>query len=310
MEPCRFPARNLVGWRASTVLSSARLANCVANRIQRTAPARRPGGGAWKAHRCTAILADELHAVRAVGSGMANHEGRSALIVGGSGGIGLAVARTLASTGHAIALSARSAEKLAAAREKLAPVASRVVCFPCDVTDARAVQAMVEAAAKELGRIDVLVNAAGSARADLASRANLEVWDEMLKVNVLGVVQACRAVVPIMRRQGGGLIVNIGSRAARTALPGFAGYSASKAALGPLCDALLEEVGARGIRVTTILPDRVNTPMQGEKPPEGPGGPGSIALLDPQDVAEAVAFLLRLSPAASVREILLETRSA
>jgi short-subunit dehydrogenase len=123
----------------------------------------------------------------------------------------------------------------------------------------------------------------------------------MLRVNVLGSLAVCKAVLPIMRRQRSGHIINIGSLGARQPKAGLAAYCASKAALAAMAGALRKESERIGVRVSTVAPGPVDTRMHGA------ANPNAAKMIRPNDVAEAVAFLLRLSPTALVPELSIHT---
>lgn len=225
---------------------------------------------------------------------------KSALIMGGSGDIGRAVANRLCREGYRVIIAARDAARLEAACRDLPDEPVPVESIVCDVSDEAAIRATVDAIADRHGRLDVLVNCAGVAEPTFVARMTREKWDEMLTTNALGVVLTCKAVLPLMKRQGGGHIVNIGSTQGRRSDRGMAAYGASKAALVAVGDSLRSEVAHHGIKVSMIGPDRVHSRMhegQADRPDE---------LLAVDDVAEAVAFVLRLSSRATVRNLYLD----
>ena len=149
------------------------------------------------------------------------------------------------------------------------------------------------------GRIDVLVNAAGIAEPGFFARAGLDHWEGVLRTNLLGVVTTCKAVLPVMKRQKSGHMITVGSYASEDGRAGFAAYSASKAGLMAMADSLRREAGRFGIKIATIAPEEVATAMHGADNPE------AEAMIRPEDVAQTVSYLLRLSPTASVTEVML-----
>jgi 3-oxoacyl-[acyl-carrier protein] reductase len=227
---------------------------------------------------------------------------KTALITGGSGDIGRAIAAKLAEMGYALALAGRDAERLASVRLGLSGFGVDVEPFLFDITDEAAVRQLIASVVGRFGRIDVLVNAAGIGKKDFVARTRPETWLALLSTNAIGVAIVCREVLAVMKRAGRGEIINIGSTAGRRGVAGLAAYSASKAAMMALSDSLREEAERSGIRVFVVAPDRVATRMQGEGVVDG--------MLLPSDVAEAVAFLLRLSPAAQLPELSLFSRRA
>ena len=236
---------------------------------------------------------------------MVASETRVALIIGASGGIGAAVARRLGAEGYRLVLVARSEDRLRATAAGLAaegrPDASVV---PCDVTQGEAVRTMVEQVENRLGRIDVLVNSAGINRPGLFQRLRPDDWEEVLRVNLTGVMLTTQAVLRVMRRQRAGSILTIASLAGRQGREGMSSYCASKFAVVGLMDTLRREVERLGIRVTTILPGEVDTAMHGGDPQAG------ARRIAPEDVALAVSFALNLSDRAVLPEIGLYNRAA
>lgn len=228
---------------------------------------------------------------------------RVALIAGGSGGIGAAVARRLGADGYRLALVARSEDRL---RDIAAGLAGNgrpdVSVFPCDVTRGEAVRTMVEEVQARFGRIDVLVNAAGVNRPGLFLRLRPEDWEDVLRVNLTGVMLTTQAVVRVMRRQRTGYVLTIASMAGRQGRVGMSSYCASKFGVVGLMDTLRREVEKSGIRVTTILPGEVDTAMHGDDPH------AAARRIRPEDVALAVSFALRLSDRAVLPEIELHNR--
>jgi len=184
--------------------------------------------------------------------------GKAAVVTGASKGIGLAVARALAQEGARVVAAARGTtpelEALAAERMVL-PVA-------LDLLAPDGPARLVERAVAELGRIDVLVNNLGRSvpRGGFLGITDDD-WREMLEVNLMTAVRACRAAIPRMLEAGGGAIVNVSSVNAFLPAPALPDYSAAKAALKSLSKSLSEEFGAHGIRVNTVSPGPTSTPL-------------------------------------------------
>ncbi len=223
-----------------------------------------------------------------------------ALVTGASGGIGGAIARRLASEGFDLALAARGEERLKSTATALRDAGfPGALALPCDVADAGAVQKMVEDVVARFGRIDLLVNSAGVSRAGFFLRTRLEDWNEILRVNLTGVMLTTQAVLRPMRRQRSGTIVTIASLGGRQGRETLSTYCASKFGVVGLMDTVRREVATLGIRVTTILPGEVDTAMHQDGAEQGE------RRLRPEDVAETVVFALRLSPRAVLREVVL-----
>jgi short-subunit dehydrogenase len=229
---------------------------------------------------------------------------RAALVTGGSGDIGGAIAAKLVEMGYSVAIAGRSEERLAAAKEALAAGGRQVETFVCDVTVESQVDALAERAAQALSRIDVLVNAAGISDPGFIARSSVQHWETMMRTNVIGTILVCKAVLSVMRRQRSGHIINIGSLGAQQPRAGLAAYCASKAALASMAGALRKESERVGVRVSTVAPGPVDTRMHGA------ANPDAGKMIRPADVAEAVAFLLRLSPTAIVPELAIFTAEA
>jgi len=148
-------------------------------------------------------------------------------------------------------------------------------------------------------RVDVLVTAAGTARFGPVADASPEDWDATMAVNLRGVFLCCRAVLPVMARQGGGTIVNVGSVVTTRALPGSAAYTASKYGVLGLSRILAEEGRAQGIRVGVLTAGAVDTPLWDAIP----GAPDRARMLRPEQVAEAAVLMASLGPNATLEEI-------
>jgi NADP-dependent 3-hydroxy acid dehydrogenase YdfG len=229
-------------------------------------------------------------------------EGKVALITGAGRGIGRAVALAFAAEGAAVALVARSRADLASvAGEIRERTTARVLAVPTDVTQDAAVETLVEHVAGGLGRLDVLVTAAGTAAFAPVAESKPGDWDAMLTLNLRAVMVCCRAVLPTMMRQRAGTILNVASIAAKRALPGSAVYTATKMAVMGFSRVLAEELRAHGVRVGVLVPGAVDTPLWdtlGASPPRE-------KMLRPEDVARAAVLMAALPPHASLEELTL-----
>ena len=186
--------------------------------------------------------------------------GKTALITGASRGIGAATARHLASLGANVALAARSADNV----ERIAnEIGSKAIGIACDVSDWTQAAAAVARAQDTFGSVDILVNNAGLidpiARIEDADPLD---WGKVVDVNVKGAFHMLRAVVPGMVLQGSGLVVNISSGAAYSALEGWSHYCATKAALLSLTRTAQKELSPKGVNVIGLSPGTVATDMQ------------------------------------------------
>jgi 2-dehydro-3-deoxy-L-rhamnonate dehydrogenase (NAD+) len=183
--------------------------------------------------------------------------GNVAVVTGAGAGIGLGVARVLAQNGVRLAVWDRNPEALAKAWGGTDALQAVV-----DVADARAVESATATAASALGRIDILVNCAGIAGANVAlTDYPLDEWDRVLKVNLYGTFHCCRSVVPVMRWNDYGRIVNFASMAGKDGNPNAAAYSAAKAGIIALTKSLGKELAKTGIRVNAVAPAVIRTEM-------------------------------------------------
>jgi len=217
---------------------------------------------------------------------------KTALVTGASGGIGAAIAKTLATAGTRVAISGTNMEKLAALKKELG---ENTVIVPADLSNAEAVGALIDTAEKELGQLDILVNNAGLTRDTLAIRMKDEDWDAVLNVNLRAAFVLSRAALKGMMKRRTGRIISISSIVGTTGNPGQANYAASKAGLVGMSKALAAEVASRGVTVNCVAPGFIATNMTdalndeqknkiNEKIPAGRMG-------TPDDIAAAVLFL-------------------
>ncbi len=165
---------------------------------------------------------------------------------------------------------------------------SRVGGMAADIRDRLAVETLVTEASRRFGGVDALVNNAGvGVFTDVASMSDLD-WDRVIDTNLTGVFYATRAVIPELRRSGGGWIINIASLAAKNYFPRGAAYCASKAGLLAFSEAVMQEVRYDGIRVSVVMPGSVATHFNGHTPSDE-----DAWKLAPEDVAEVVVDLMR-----------------
>lgn len=216
--------------------------------------------------------------------------GRVAVVTGGSRGIGLATALALRGEGAHVLVCGRSEASLDEAGARVAQTAGtgRVATVVADVRRHDEAERLVSAAVDELGGLDVLVNNAGVGRFAPVHDLPVDAWVETMETNLSGVFYCCRAAIPVMKRGGGGWIVNVSSLAGKHPFAGGAAYCASKAGLNALTESLMQDVRRDGIRVTCVLPGSVNTDFGG-----GRQSAGADWKLDASDVARTVVDLLR-----------------
>jgi NADP-dependent 3-hydroxy acid dehydrogenase YdfG len=163
---------------------------------------------------------------------------------------------------------------------------------------------MVEQAIAQLGRVDILVTAAGVASFGPVAGTKPADWDGMLAVNLRAVMVTCRAVLPMMIRQRRGTIINVASVAAQRAIPGAAVYTATKAGVVGFSRVLAEELRGEGVRVGVLVPGAVDTPLWDTIP----NSPDRGRMLRPEDVARAAVLMASLPPGASLEELTLLPR--
>ena len=183
------------------------------------------------------------------------------LVTGAGSGIGLATATAFAQRGDRVYASVRDGRGREAIQEAGVAAGVPIESVTFDVTDGAAIQAAVDRIVAAAGRIDVLVNNAGISRVGAIETTPDEAWRELFEVNVLGPVRLLRAVLPIMRAAGSGTIVNVSSANGRAPAAFGAAYSATKASLDVVSEALLHEVEPFGIRVVVVAPGQFDTPI-------------------------------------------------
>jgi NAD(P)-dependent dehydrogenase (short-subunit alcohol dehydrogenase family) len=231
-------------------------------------------------------------------------QGRAALVTGGSSGIGLAIARMLGREGYGLTVSARRPEKLEEAAESLREGGLEVHHVVANMRDEEEIKRMVAEHRDRFGRLDVLVNNAGIGIAGPIEEHETKRLDLQLEVNLRAVYLTTREAIPLLKEAGrnsGALVVNTASIAGKRPQGFLAAYSATKAAVIALTEATGTELAQDGVRCTAICPGLVDTPMtewaREDVPPEH--------MIRPQDVAEVVRCLLRLSPACVIPEVMM-----
>lgn len=231
--------------------------------------------------------------------------GQVAWVTGGGSGIGLAGAMALAKAGAHVIISGRNAQTNASALSALQTVGSAQAVL-LDVADKQAVKAAADEMVSTHKRIDILVNSAGTN----ATRRNFDVlttdaWDDVVAINLSGTFYCVHAVLPVMRAQGAGLIINVSSWAGLYAskLTGPA-YNATKRALLALTESINMEECGHGIRASSILPGEVATPIMLKRPV-----PPAQALLDlmvqVEDMGEAIGFIAQMPARTCINELII-----
>jgi NADP-dependent 3-hydroxy acid dehydrogenase YdfG len=246
--------------------------------------------------------------------------GRVGVVTGASSGIGAATARALAAAGMAVVLGARREERLRAVCDDIRRAGGAADFVVTDLRDEAQVTALVDAAAARHGRLDALVNNAGTGTIRLVEEGRTDEWRATLETNVLGTLVACRAALRHMLPRGRGDIVNLTSVSAHEAWPYMAAYAGSKAAVYALSQALRREVAGRGVRVTTVAVHNIATEFASSFDPavlaealarwEQLGLLNRAAqILDPAEVAAAIVFLLARADPTSIHELEVRSRA-
>ena len=219
---------------------------------------------------------------------------RAALITGGSSGIGLAIGRMLRDEGYELTLASRRLERVQAAAEELGAFG-----VAADVGNADDCQRLVAEHRERFGRIDMLVNSAGIGIGGRVEDLPVKHFDLQVGVNLRGLFLVTQAAIPLLR-ESRGWIVNLASVAGTLPTPGLATYGATKAAVISLTRSLNEELDADGVRAVAICPGFVDTPMA-----QWSGLAGN-EMIQPEDCAEVVRMLLRVSPRARIPQVVIE----
>ncbi len=220
-------------------------------------------------------------------------KGKTVIVTGASEGIGRETAKAFAAAGARVVAAARTAEKLDTLVAELEAAGGEALAVPTDVTSDESVAGMVRAAVERFGGIDVLVNNAGyglfGPLADVPNRELQGVFD----VNVFGLLRCTRAVVPEMRRRGGGAVVNVSSVVGRLTLPYMGGYCATKHAVNSISTALRAELRGEGINVVTVMPGRIDTRFGENAVRNGVGQLGGHRGAPASRVARAIVSAVR-----------------
>ncbi|MEM1061198.1 MAG: SDR family NAD(P)-dependent oxidoreductase [Planctomycetota bacterium] len=228
-----------------------------------------------------------------------NKSSLTAVVTGGGSGIGEAVALALAEAGPAVAILGRDAAKLDAVAAKHANITGHA----CDIAD----RGKLEATLADIGRVDIVVSCAGVNIAERSMEAvSAESWDFLMEVNATGAFDVMRCVMPGMRERKSGLVVNVCSLSAKRPGPlGGVAYNASKYAMAGLGLTAGEEDKENGIRVSTVYPGEVETPIL-DKRPKPVSKEHRARILQPSDVAAAVMLIATLPPRAHIPELVIK----
>jgi 2-deoxy-D-gluconate 3-dehydrogenase len=198
-------------------------------------------------------------------------KGRVAVVTGGNGGIGLGMARGLAAAGAAIVVSGRNAEKSRRAADELGRLGAAAVAIEADVADEAAVNALVQGTVDRFGRLDILVNNAGMNIRKPVHELTLAEWRRVIDTNLTSAFLASRAAYPIMKKHGGGKIINIGSMMSIFGASFAPAYAASKGGIVQLTKAMASGWARDNIQVNAVLPGWIDTELTTNARREVPG---------------------------------------
>ena len=212
-------------------------------------------------------------------------QGKTALVTGGSKGIGFAIAEQLLHAGAAVVICGRDPSALDHAVSQLSPQ-GHIRAVPCDVSDPQAVEAMI-AALDAAGGFDILINNAGVGIFKSVEQLTIEDWKKVIDINLNGIFYCSHFAIPVLKKRGGGPIINIGSLAGKNPFAGGAAYNASKFGLNGFSEAMMLDHRHDGIRVTAILPGSVDTNFS-NRTASAPWKP------QPDDIAQIVLDVLRM----------------
>jgi NADP-dependent 3-hydroxy acid dehydrogenase YdfG len=233
-----------------------------------------------------------------------------AVITGASSGIGEATALALAKEGYAVALAARREDRINELAEQISTDGGKALAVPTDISDEESARRLIEVAKGELGSVDVLVNNAGVMLLGPILGADIEHWQRMVNVNVLGLMYCTHAALPVMQEQGSGHVVNVSSVAGRVARMGSGVYNATKWGVGAFSESLRQEALNYGVRVTIIEPGYVDTELQAhnehpmvlERMEKDKKQIGKV--LEAADIANAIVYAVQQPEHVSINEVL------
>ncbi|WP_028789249.1 3-ketoacyl-ACP reductase [Terrimonas ferruginea] len=218
-------------------------------------------------------------------------KGKTALITGGSRSLGKATAIALAKEGVNIAITGRDTKKLEETATELKALGVNVTYAAFDVANQEAVNAGIEKIAKQFPKIDILINNAGIAGLGSVEEMPTAKWEEIIQVNVLGVYYVAKAVIPLLKANGGGDIINVASTAGLKGSANYSAYSASKAAVMRFSESLMLEMRKENIRVVTLTPSTIATDMTITDLKITDGNPDKV--LQPEDFAQLIVDILK-----------------
>lgn len=226
-------------------------------------------------------------------------QGKTAIITGASSGIGAGIAKELASEGANVVLAARTIEKLTViAKEIKEQNSGQVLTVQTDIANKQNVETLIEEAEEAFNNIDILVNNAGQMLTAPVRSGKIEEWEQMIDVNIKGLLYGIDSVLPSMLERSSGHIINIASVSSFEVTKNSTVYSATKSAVQAISTGLEKELAKTGVRVTNISPGMVNTSLA-----DGSGWHGERKKLTTQDIAKAVVYAVTQPDYVNVNEI-------
>jgi NAD(P)-dependent dehydrogenase (short-subunit alcohol dehydrogenase family) len=227
-------------------------------------------------------------------------KGRVAIITGASSGVGYAAARLFAREGATVIAAARRRDRLDHLVSEIAAEGLQGFSIPTDVTDSAQVQRLIDRTVSLLGRIDILINCAGGVMkvSAIESFSDAE-WRSVLDTNLSGVFYAARSVVPVMKRQRAGTIINLGSRVGKVGVANIGPLCAAKFALSGLSQSMAQELRPHNVFVTTVYAGLINADIH----PLNPDEAFRRQLITTDDVAQALLWVCTLPPSLRVDEL-------
>ena len=231
--------------------------------------------------------------------------GKLALVTGAGRGIGHSIAQALAHSGAHVVLAARTADQIKALAEEITDDGGKTTAIRTDIADEAGVQQLFVATVK-IGPLDILINCAGIGRFGALQDFSTQDFDTILAVNLRGTFLCCREAMRVMADKNAGFIINISSVVGIKGYPNQAAYTASKHGVVGLTKSLAAEAQAHNVRVSVILPGGVDTDLVGQARPDL----DRSILMQPEDISQAVMYLLSLSDRAHVDQIYIRRRSS
>lgn len=225
--------------------------------------------------------------------------GKVALITGGGQGLGAAICKTLAAAGVSVIAADIQIEQAEQVAQQLRDSGLEAIALPLDVTNAGQVEAIVQKVVDQYGKIDFLINNAGTDKTVSIEELAIEDWDRVIAVNLRGAFLLSKAVFPLLKQQGSGHIVNIASTASKRAWANASAYHASKWGLLGLSHALHVEARPHGVKVTAVVAGGMQTPFILDRFPDTDPN----VLQPPQNVADTVRYILTQPPETVIPEV-------